>query len=313
MKKTYLLALFILTVLFLAACDPVDQGEPQGRYYQGDVGLELSFVEGEPPQSVLDDGQEVFDISILVKNVGEEDIAPNDILVTLNGIERDAFKLARLTEKNKNELLGTKKLQDRKQEGDSDEIRFEDASYKDLLPFNFDVDIRADVCYEYGTTAVADVCLKSDTGKRRTNDQCQIDNGDVKIESSGAPVKVENFAQRTRGTDSIQFTFDIVKTGAGDVFPSGNFNDKCTTDDENEDMVDVSIDFIRANLPVSCTTFNGNEGTVRLSAGRKTVRCEVDTSSLQDIAFEKPLRIKLDYVYKDSVQKTFTVESTEDF
>lgn len=314
MKRT-LFIIVLISLLFITACTNNGGSDlPTGRYVGGDDGLKISFVEGEPPESVLDDRQETFDISILAENVGEEDIAPNQIIITLNGIERDAFKLRSLTEKNDIELLGEKKLRDRIQDGESTEVRFKDANYQELLPFDFPVEIRADVCYEYGTTAVADICLKNAASERRTDDQCEIDNDNVNIENSGAPVHIEQFTQRARGSNALQFTFDIVKAGSGDVYPTGTFKDSCGVNYDVDDQVNVDISFLsRSNNPnIDCSTLNGHSGIVRLISGKKTVRCTVSTAGLQDIAFERPLRIKLDYMYKDSEETSFLVESTED-
>ena len=312
MKKAPIIILALL-LIFIAACTPVSTPNT-GRYNGGDEGLRISFLEGEPPTTVLDNNQESFDLSVLVENVGEDDIQPNQVIVTLNGIERDAFKLRSLTEKNNLEILGVKKLQDRLQNGESAEIRFQDANYQESLPFDFDVEVRADVCYDYTSTAVADVCLKSDASQRRTDDNCEIDNPSVEVDNSGAPVHIENFAQNARGSTAIGFTFDVVKVGSGDVYPPDNFKDKCTVDPDNDDTVKVTVDFLsRDNLGVDCTTLQGSTGQIRLTGGRKTVRCTVNTQSLQDIAFEKPLRITVDYMYKDSKETAFTVQSTQDF
>ncbi len=313
--KKILIAISITLLLILTACtNSGNSSLPTGRYVGGDEGLTISFVEGEPPESVLDDGQESFDITLLAENTGEEDIAPGQIIVTLNGIEQNAFKLRSLTERNDIEVLGVKKLRDRIQDGESTEVRFKDASYQDLLPFDFPVDLRADVCYEYGTTAVADVCLKSEASDRKADDQCDIDNDAINVENSGAPVHVEQFTQRARGSEAIQFTFDVVKVGSGDVFPTGTFSDSCGINSDVDDQVNVNVAFLsRSNNPtIDCSTLNGDTGVVRLISGKKTVRCTVSTSGLQDIAFERPLRIKLDYVYKDSIEANFLVESTED-
>ncbi len=308
-----LIIILALALIFIAACTPVSTPNT-GRYNGGDEGLTVTFLEGEPPESVLDNNQEDFDLSVLVENVGEADIKPGAVIVTLNGIERDAFKLRSLTEKNTIEILGVKKLSDRIQDGESAEIRFQDANYQESLPFDFDVEVRADVCYDYVSTAVADVCLKSDASQRRTDDNCEIDNKAVDVDNSGAPVHITNFAQNARGSTAIGFTFDVVKVGSGDVFPPGNFKDKCTVDSDNDDTVKVTVDFLsRDNLGVDCTTLQGSTGLIRLTGGQKTVRCTVNTQSLQDIAFEKPLRITVDYMYKTSTETAFAVESTQDF
>ncbi|MEK6940488.1 MAG: hypothetical protein AABW49_01140 [Nanoarchaeota archaeon] len=312
MKKIFILLVGIL-MLATACQTTTDDSNTNKRYYGGSDGLDVTFVEGEPPDQVLDGSQDIFDITLLVDNIGEEDISPGEVIVTLNGIERDVFQLNSLTEKNENEIRGVHRIGDRKENGDQDEVRFKSARYNDVLPFDFEISMRADICYEYGTEAVADVCLKKDASARRTEDKCEISNDNVEIENSGSPMRIANFVQSARGSNKIQFIFDVESIGGGDYFPTGNFVDSCTTDERNDDTVNIAVDFIRSDVSVDCTPFGGSNGEIRLVSGKRTVRCTVDTSNMQEIAFERPMRIKLDYMYKTSKDKTFIVESTQDF
>ena len=108
-----------------------------------------------------------------------------------------------------------------------------------------------------------------------------------------------------------KFTFDIIKDGSGDVFESGTFSDKCGVDDDKLDRVNIDVHFRGSGASLSCNIAGGKtKGTVKLLSGKRTVRCEASSIS-QDIAFKKPVEIKLDYTFKDSVSKTFTVESTD--
>ena len=312
MNKSTKLMLFLVLVLFIAACTKAPSASTSSRFVGGDKGLELSFIKDEPPDTVLDDNQDEFDIALSFNNVGEEDIKEGDVIVTLNGIEGSAFSLSSLSSKNEDPLAGKKKLSDRVVPGEEGEVIFNKLKYKDQLPADFDVELRADVCYEYGTKIMADLCLKKEASKRRTNDQCEISNENVGMDNSGAPVRVTNFAQRPKGSDKVQFTFDIEKTGSGDVFEPETFSDRCVIDNDKINKIDVDVRFLRSDAGISCSTLGDkSKGVVKLLSGKRTIRCDVSTSGLQEIAFKKPLLIKLDYVYKDSLEKTFTVESTE--
>src|SRR3989344_837884 len=312
MKKSIKLMFILLLILFIVACSKQPSASSSSRFVGGSDGLDISFIKDEPPDTVLDDNQDEFDIALSMENAGEEDINAGDVIVTLNGIEKDAFSLSSLSAKNEDFLAGKKKLTDRVIPGEQGEVLFTKLKYKDKLPADFDVEVRADVCYEYGTRSMADMCLKKEASKRRTNDQCEVSDDSVEVDNSGAPIKITNFAQRPKGSDKVQFTFDIEKTGSGDVFETGTFSDKCIMDNDRLNKVNVEVNFLRADAGISCTTLSGkNKGIVKLLSGKRTIRCDVSSSSLQDIAFKKPLLVKIDYEYKDSISKTFIVESTE--
>ena len=312
MNKAIKLILIVLLVLFVAACKKSPISPSSKGFVGGDSGLDISFIKDEPPDIVLDNNQDEFDIAVRLVNAGEEDIDEGEIIATLNGIEKDAFSLSSLSAKNIDPLAGKKKLADRVIDGEEGEILFSNLKYKDKLSADFPVDLRADVCYEYGTRGVADLCLKKEASKRRTNDICEINRESIDVDNSGATVKVTNFAQRSKGSDKVQITFDIEKKGGGDVFETGSFTDKCFLDNDKINRVDVELHFSGTNIPISCSALDdGSKGTVKLLSGKKTIRCDIATGNLQDVAFRKPLTIKLDYVYKDSASKTFTIESSE--
>lgn len=309
-RITKLLLIFIIALFVVSCTKP--QATSSNRFIGGDKGLEISFIKDEPPEIVSDNNQDEFDIGIALKNVGEEDIESGNIIITLNGIEKDAFSLSSLSAKNLDVMAGKHKLTqgNRVIPGEEGEITFQKLRYKEQLPAELDIELRADVCYEYGTKSLVDMCLKKEPNKRRTNDICEITQESIPVDNSAAPVRVTNFAQRAGSSDKIKFTFDIEKTGSGDVFESGAFSDKCTTNNDKLDRINVDVRFIGSGASVSCNIEGSkNTGITKLISGKRTVRCEASGIS-QDIAFRKPLQIKLDYIFKDSVSKTFTIESS---
>jgi len=306
MKKE---ALFIILIgLFLiTGCTQQDKGETSGKIYiGGDEGLEISFVEGNPPKFVSDGNKESFDIALLVKNVGEDDIENGDIIATLQNINKDLFSLSSLSIANNFDLEGKSKDRDRIIEGDQEELPFKDLRYTEELDVDFDVDLRVDVCYEYTTKASVDLCLKQQPTQRRTRDACEVDNSNVNVENSGAPVKVANVVQFPR-TNSIRFNFDIVSKG--ELYEPGTFTNSCSVDKERENKVKVRLN-TPSRVGISCSKLEGgDEGIVELFNGKRTITCTIDTSGLQTVAFKERLNIFVDYVYKDSVSTSFVVEA----
>ena len=310
MKKGYILLFLSIVVLFIAGCTGGSGGT--GKFIGGDRALEISYIDQEPPNEVLDNSEDIFDITLRIRNIGEASIPKGKVIATLKGIGQDDFSLSSLTARSDDEIERLQRIADRVTEPDETEINFRNARYKFDLDAAFDIDIRADVCYEYSNVAIADLCLKKDATKRRTGDQCLINNNNVLVENSGGPVKIVSMQQRSSGEDKIKFTFVIETVGIGDVFEPGTFTNVCGVNDDKKDRLTVNV-VTRGNIPIDCTKLNGDIGTVDLFSGRRSIRCTADTRNLQDIAFLSRINIVTNYAFKESVHKTITVIDSESF
>ncbi len=309
MKNKGVLVIFTLALfIFIAGCTTQTQ-TGAGVFVGGEKGLELSFIKDEPPAKVLDDNQDEFSITLLTKNVGEYDIPKGNIVASLQGISKEQFQMNSLNAKSDYSLAGTSKSRTRVESGEQQELSFGKSKYRPKLDTDYDIEMRADVCYQYETRVASKLCVKKNTAKREAKDLCQIDNDNLKVENSGAPVQVTNARQRPGGSNQIKFTFDIEKKGAGDVYEPGTFSSECNEQKDKKDHVRVAVSSVSGTLNVKCRQMNdASEGVVDLITGKRTVSCTVDTGSLQESAFNDAFRIKLTYFYKDSVTKSFTVE-----
>jgi len=306
MKKE---AIFIILIgLFLVTgCTQQNEGDTGGKVYiGGDQGLEISFVEGDPPQFVSDGNKESFDVVLLVKNVGEDDIETGDIIATLQNLNKDLFSLSSLSIANNFDLEGKSKDRERILEGDQEELPFSDLKYTGELDVDFDVEVRVDVCYEYTTKASIDLCLKRNPTQKKARDVCLVDNANVNVENSGAPVKITNVEQFPR-TDNIRFNFDIETPG--EIYQPETFTNSCGIDDQKENKLEVRLTS-PSRVEIKCSKLDdGDEGVVELFSGKRTITCTIPTEGLQDVAFKERLSVFVDYVYKDSVSTSFTVEA----
>jgi major membrane immunogen (membrane-anchored lipoprotein) len=305
MKKV-LIALLLISLVFIFGCGKEDKTSG-GVFIGGTKGLDISFVEDQPPEEVLDDNQEEFDITLLLENVGEYDIPKGKIISTLQGINKDAFSMVSLSKVSDFDLAGKQKLPDRVLEGDQEELRFDYAKYKYDLDANFNLELRADVCYEYRTKAVSNICLKKEPTKRGTGDLCEIDKDDVGVDNSAAPVHVKLVRQRRSAINEIKFIFDIEKEGSADVYEPGTFNNVCDEQRDKLDKIRVEVTS-PAKLNIKCSKLNDSpKGIVKLISGKKTITCTINTANLQDIAYLERLNIYLDYSYKDSTTRDLVV------
>ena len=177
MKRRGYAIFFVLLILLLGAegC-PEKKGTETGlgAYIGGTNGLDISFVDEEPPLEVLDANQDTFYITLLVENMGEYTIPKGKIITTLSGINKDAFGLETLNIKSVNDLLGKSKIGDEVIEGGLDQMQFDPASYKPDLSADFATQLRADVCYNYKTNSLIKLCLKKNPIQRKQEDVCVV-------------------------------------------------------------------------------------------------------------------------------------------
>ena len=313
MKKR--LVLFISLVFLLAGCTGLSKGTDQSSdsaFVGGTKALSLAFAGDEPPAKVLDDNQEEFFITLLLKNEGEFTIPKGRILASLSGISKEAFSLNSLNVKSDFDLERVRKDRDLLSAGGIEELSFGMAKYKSDLPADFDTDIRANVCYDYETQAVASICLKKNPLERGDEDSCLVDNQAVKVENSGAPVQVVGFRQRPTSGSKILVSFDVSNKGIGKAYSPSTFTDVCKEMEDNADMIEVSLSSSSGNMKISCSKFgNSNKGIVRLVNNIKTVSCDIDTSGIQDISYQDFLIVKMRYMYRDLISVPITIEDAQ--
>lgn len=314
MKRGILLVLLLIVIIGCDKLGTKDTGVSTKRYVGGDDGLDIEFEKNAPPERVGDDNSDEFDISLILKNKGEYNLKKGEIIVTLQGIEKNAFSLSSLSEKNDFTLDGAEKFRDRVKEGEENTLEFRKLKYKHDLDADFPINIRADVCYEYETRATANLCLKKEANERRgIRDQCDVNEEDVEVENSGGPVQIKNIEQRASGSDEIKFTFDIVaKTDEEhQIYEPGTFSSECGSDLDKEERVEIELS-TAGDLQIKCGKLDDKDkGKIDLIDGSRTITCSIKTTSLQTYAFEKQLNINVRYLYKDSSEETdLIVEDT---
>jgi len=306
------IAILILLALFLAGCANTDDKDTTtGKAFIGGTeGITLAFVGTEPPAEVLDDGQQTFFITMLLTNNGEYTIPAGKIIASLSGISKEAFNLATLNIKSNFDLERARKERDQTTPGAIEELNFGEAKYKPDLPADFFTEIRADVCYDYETSAISSLCLKKNLLQKNDEDNCAVDNAQSKFENSGGPIQITSIRQRPVSGNKLSVTFDIMNQGPGKVYKPGTFIDVCTSNDINENVVVVELSSPTSKFPINCRRFiDASTGEVRLVNGIKTVTCEIDTSGLQEATFADILLIKARYVYRQAISTPVTIRN----
>ena len=283
-KKVFLISILLVVCLLLVSgpgCQGKgDTGEAAGIFIGGTQGLDLSFS-SETPDSVF--VGEMFELGVNLKNQGE--FTTQKVVVSLQGLNKEAFGLDSLDKTLFSSEIGGRFI-DYPDVVEEDEIIFKNLLYDKTLQADFKSDIKMDVCYLYGSYAVTDICLKREVYGSDEGGVCQA--ADVlSFENSGAPVQINDVTARPSGKNKIKLSFTIENKGSGEVYLNEGFEDSCRGNTQNKNKVLVNIDTQTIGAPVVCSGFGEGkqEEAVSLIEGKRTIHCNIDTSSLDDVAF----------------------------
>jgi hypothetical protein len=303
----------ILTIsLMLSGCQPggTEDIKIEGPYAGGKEGLLFAFNENEPPARVLDNSQEEFYVTLLVRNKGEHSVPVGSAIASISGVDSKAFGLSSLDAINEIEILKVIKDQGYVIEGGEEFIEFEPFSYVNDLAADFPIILRADLCYSYNTEAIANICLKKDVVRDSIEDVCATNNDAMQAFNSGAPLQVTNIRQRSVGSNKLQITFTVENVGNGLIYLPGTFSNSCKGGDKNEDMIKVTLSNPQNNFSPDCAALGrGSSGDIRLVNKKKDISCTIDTSGLQEVTFQDLLVIDLDYMYREAIKTDIVVEN----
>ncbi|MBI2136619.1 hypothetical protein HYU06_06115 [Candidatus Woesearchaeota archaeon] len=333
-NKTIFLTILLIAALIIAGCEGGSSDQPGGKttvgaqgkaFIGGEVGLEGVFLTGAPPVEVFDNNYP-FDINLKIENKGEFDIKANEAIVEIVGIQPEDFKTTRqaLNKTLTEDLVGSRlDSQGNSIAGTITNLEFANLEYNKNITGSYLFPLRANICYGYGTKAVAQLCILSDlTGKtRKTGEEplCEPTSTNIDVQNSGAPVHVTNFAQSVTGTNKISFSFNIVHKGGKDnrVSEKGS---RCDPQPAKKDKIYVTVDV--SGLDISCSGLRDSvvagsktEGFVKLfgeSSGseERAVYCTL-TLPLERTDFKKQVNIGLTYDYKQFVNTEVLVKHIE--
>ncbi len=291
------------------------RGGSTDSFIGGDVGLDVKFMEGAPPSEVYD-LEYSFGINVRLENQGEYDVPKDSVTLKITGIDPSDFGKngSALTKTNSEELLGAKiDPQGNEIAGGIANIDFEGLQAKPVTG-NVQFNIRSEVCYPYGTTAIAQACILEDllgtTRKAGEEPFCEV-TGEKTVENSGAPVQITSFSQSATGKDKVSFTFEVGHVGEGLLFKNAS---NCEAGLANKDKVYVKV---VSDMPdLSCSGLSGsNEGEVSLygeeGGEKRSVVCTQKLAADRTDS-EKQVKITLQYAYKEKVDTELLVKHVEE-
>jgi hypothetical protein len=338
--------LSIALLFVIAGCgrgdgDIISKDRP---FLGGTNGLQIKFLKDAPPREVFDGDNFRFQAIVSVVNEGEFDVFAtdlSDINLNLVGFFVSDFKSDKAStdpdlDFNDAQLTGrspddkpTARIKD--SEGniiDAVEtiVTFPDDGkffqYKNTLVGNTDFIFRANACYKYQTKGVSQICVLENMIDVDKDAVCNPKDS-KQIFSSASPVQVTGFKQTVVGEDKLQFSFDVVHSGTGNVFTSTATT--CPQDAAgkrtNENKVKVTVktgltgvDSAGNNIKLKCANANPTTtgivsvNDIRLVNGRRTITCTQELGVDRD--FEQSADISVDFYYFDSVDTNVLVKKT---
>ena len=299
MKKIVLMVL----LLVLTACGGQKQNAAS-PFLEGTTGVRVNFIQDAPPAEVYDRGQFPFEVALQLENVGETDVAKDKIQVTLKGVDPAEFgkTSSSFVLRPNEDLKGAKKdASGVRVDGTLAEVSVADLNYAGTITgASVERLLVANICYEYASKAVADLCVLSNVLKDNSA-VCKI-NEAKQVFSTGAPIRVTSFTERSSGTDKVEFDFTIENQGA--VKGIYKENSGCAEVRSNENIVRVAVSGING---IQCTGLSEG-GYVTLLNNKKTIKCILSTAGATD--YEKTINIDLAYAISDDISTTLRIAHT---
>tara|TARA_B100000315_G_scaffold20369_1_gene17990 strand:- start:2181 stop:3035 length:855 start_codon:yes stop_codon:yes gene_type:complete len=276
----------------------------------------MRLIDNAPPARQYD--EEPLNVLVEVHNAGATDIVDGSGKLYLSGFDPSLITGISTAGKRIGDLEGKDfDFLD----GGFDFFNFQ-GNVRDLRQRNierYEPTLLVTSCYEYETIANPEVCIDGDP--YTINYQQKVCSGTSPLgnfrSDQGAPVavtkvRVEPAPRKTR------FEINVENIGKGLAFqPDLSFLEKCNPyDDDGLDFDDINLVRVEevkvGNVDIKSTCKPLENGLLRIKSDRTSktgaavrgsgiMRCEL--TNINEPAFSSPLRIKLTYGYRDSIQK----------
>jgi hypothetical protein len=320
MRKEITIFGLALILLFAAGCGGGNQqqGAAGSKFVGGTAGLDIAFAPGSLPDKVLDKDQP-FGISIVLSNKGDHTIAEGaEATVSVKGIDPADFGVssADLVQDSPGQIRGAQKdTQGQIINGETVSLDFPSngASFvhQKEIAGSVTYNVRAEVCYKYGTVANTKLCVLEDIlGTKGTAGKlCQV-NEDKVVDNSGAPIQVSAFRESVSSANKVAFVLKLKHAGAGGT--SHEAGSECSEDFQKKDKIHVKIDtgisdgLACSGLQNGAASGSVFEGDAQLLNGEREVRCTQTINSPTDM--EKLVVVELTYDYKQYIEKRLEVQ-----
>ncbi len=304
-----ILIMALVTVsVFLAGCGDEEPGFGKDKTFLGGTkGLEIEFMNGEPPEEVYDGGDFPFSITLKINNKGEYDIPAEDVIVSIQGFDAEEFSLSlNDLEKNPDEdITGYGINPDTGEPIEPPEyyITFSDLNFQGTLSGNHQFPAVANICYKYLTKATTDLCIKENLLDTQDTSVCTV-SGKRKYENSGAPVQITDVEEYTAGSSAVRFSFRVKHIDNGNIYSeTGELCDKALA---NKNKVNVNVDTGMEGTLKCSGLSDGDSGEIILTEGERMISCTQEVKNPSNRI--KIVNIELGYDYETSEETVFLVK-----
>lgn len=326
-SKSIFLILFLISLILISGCNAKkDTTKALEETRTGTDGLIVSFVANNPPQTlVVEEGTENPIKAVLQinnkgaypqPNEGARGLAPELGRVYLSGYDQNIIDFQiKYADTSQLALEGKSNINPN---GGIDFITLDGTIKAETLNVEkYEPTLLATICYGYVTVAGPQVCIDPDPYSAISQKKvCQVQ--DVKLSNQGAPIAVigikeEALAKRT------QFRITMKNVGPGDVIKLESF-EKCNPFGVEklgrEDIDKIFVEEVKiADTTLQCGPFidslsDNTRGYVRLINGEGTITCRLsnDQYANTNTAYTTPLRIRISYVYKNTVERKIQIK-----
>lgn len=301
MKKSVIL---LLIVLIGCATTTTKEGAQPADFRYGTEGLSMFFVPNLPPPRLF--GGEPFNAMIQIENKGTTDLQPGSLFIYLSGFDPTIITGLYQTGQDLKEVLRGRGPYITK--GDISAVNF-NGRIAALPVDKYQPTIMATACYEYATTAGAQVCIDPNP-YAPTSMQKVCTPGVVSLGSQGAPVAVTN-VEVSPSPGVTRFKIDISNVGGSTVFKPGKlvecspYGTGLTFNDV--DFVQV-LDVKVSGVPIKNKCRPLDNDFIRLTNGVASLFCELPKESMRgEAAYLTPLNIVLKYGYRQSISTSVEI------
>ncbi len=294
-KKILIFSLFV-ALLVLTSCQQSTGPSSSGAYIGGTQGVMADFeafgVEEDGLYNIFD--TESFPIEVTLKNKGEYEIQPGEIVVKLLGPAEEEFSGLASRQLANVEILD--KISELVPTGGEETVTFAtDAQYQSEVTGLVDRQWFANVEYHYQTYAlVPEVCLKEDLTDARV---CEVkETKDFSV--SGAPITITAVEESTAGKGIMALKFMVSNVGGGESAKVGQ-----------EFAVNDRLAYSLDDPAWECKSA-GKVNEARLIDGQAEIVCKLKEALAENTLSTKQVKLTLDYTYRDLIQETVRIKES---
>lgn len=323
MKKilttTCLIVIALALTFMLTACSGEQQTTGK-TFIGGTEGLKQTYLAGNPPATVVDNGQQSFAIVVKLENLGEDDIKANEGYIQIAGLEPSNYNTASFKKAFPTDIAGAKMNYDGSVlNGGTTTVEFGDLKYLSSTQGDMEQNVYADVCYKYTTKMSTQLCIKKDAAQSIEDDKICALEGEKNPQNSGAPIQITSLKESFSGSGKIALIMTLTHSGNGDAFfkdTDAVCNDVITNG--NKDKVHIkfgSVTLAGKTTYPQCTglsdSASGSEGYLKMykdASGKETATlyCTLDVSSTTTIS-EVPLQAEVTYLYLQHIETPINI------